>query len=306
LNNCPFLGQDQDPQTHISFSSEHNYCYRTEKPTAVLPEQQQKYCLTKNYPGCPVYQDISHLTLPVEVGNHAVDQKRPKSKIAMAFSALLMLIAFVVSWFYIFKPMTNRQPVLTTISVNTNAIPSRIVEQEAVIQSTPSPTFQAAVAIHLSPTPTELPTSIPFTAVPLGLGTPSKTTPQLLIHQIVPGDSLALLAKRFGTSVAAIRNVNYFLPVPLWEGVLVIIPINTIDVSDLPAFEPYQVKDRSMTLKDVAFALNTDPKLLNRYNPGDPNAFLFVDSWLMIPRPFPPPTGLPLETPDGKIQNYGG
>jgi hypothetical protein len=94
--------------------------------------------------------------------------------------------------------------------------------------------------------------------------------------------------------------------VPLWEGVLVVIPLNITDVSALPAFEPYQVKDRSLTLKETAFALNASSESVSRYNQMDPSTILPVGSWLLIPRPFPPPTGLPLETPDGKIQQPEG
>ena len=79
---------------------------------------------------------------------------------------------------------------------------------------------------------------------------------------------------------------------------MVVIPLNTTDVSALPAFEPYQVKDRSLSMKDTALALNTSPELVGRYNQLDPNAILPVDSWLLIPRPFPPPTGLPLARAD--------
>lgn len=302
MNNCPFLGQDDDPQTHIGFSSERNYCYRTEKPTAVLNEQQQVYCLTKDYPGCPVYQDISHLTLPIEIPHESSGEpKRSTPKIAVAlFVSFLIIVLMVTGWFYKSVSSTQVQPTETIFFSNATSI--------AVNQTKPSPISIATATPTMYPslTPTDMPTPIPSTAIPLGLGTPSKTTPQLVIHRITQGDSLALLASRYGTSVAAIRSVNYYHPVPLWDGVLVVIPVNTLDVSNLPAFEPYQVKERSLTLKDVAYDLNTTPELLSQYNSTDPNAILFVDSWLFVPRPFPPPTGLPLATQDGKIQNDGG
>jgi LysM repeat protein len=306
LNNCPFLGQEDDPQTHTDFSSSRNYCYRTEKPTPILLESQQSYCLTKDYPNCPIYQDISHLTLPIGVSSDKwVEPDRPISKLVWtAFVVFFLLGVLVISWFIKPNLFLSKRLEPTPIPISKSSIP---LAETSLTDIVPTPTLVLTSTLHPSATATstETPTAIPFTPVPLGLGTPSKTIPQLLIHRIAQGDSLALLASRFGTSVAAIQSVNYFLPVPLWEGVLVVIPINTIDVSDLPAFEPYQIKERSMSLSDAALALNTTPELLSRYNPMDPNTILVKDSWLIIPRPFPPPTGLPLATADGKIQNYG-
>lgn len=304
MNNCPFLGLDDDPQTLIGFSSDRNFCYRTEKPTPILLDHQQKYCLTKKYPGCPVFQDISHLTLPIEIRHH--NQPEPKRSISkgvwVALAVFFLAGILAMSWFSRPGIFVLGQPVLIqtimpgkTISLAETALP-------LTVQSQLTPTLEMTSTLSPFPTPTEAPTLTPITGVPLALETPSGSTPQLLIHRIVSGDSLARLAEHFGTSVAAIRSVNYFLPVPLWEGVLVVIPLNTTDVSALPAFEPYQVKDRLTTLNNKAFALNTSPELLSRYNQLDPNAVIPVDSWLLIPRPFPPPTGLPLATQDGKLQ----
>lgn len=304
MNNCPFLGQEDNPQTLTDFASSCNCCYRTERPAPILLETQQNYCLTKNYPNCPIYQDISHLTLPIGVSSDRwVEPNRPASKLIWAAFAIFFLLGILaMSWFIKPNSFLSKRSEPTPIPISKSSMP---LAETSLTDIVPTPTLAMTSTSRPPATLTETPTTIPFTAVPLGLGTPSKTIPQLLIHRIVQGDSLALLASRFGTSVAAIRSVNYFLPVPLWEGVLVVVPINTADVSDLPAFEPYQVKDRSMSISDVALNLNTTPELLSRYNAMDPNAILIKDSWLIIPRPFPPPTGLPLATDDGKIQNYG-
>jgi hypothetical protein len=304
LNNCPFLGLEDDPQTLIGFSSDRNFCYRTEKPTPVLLDHQQKYCLTKKYPGCPVFQDISHLTLPIEVRQH--NQPEPKWSISrgvwVALAVFFLAGILAMSWFSRPGLFALGQPVSTQTIMPENTMLVVETALPIVVQPQPTPTLETTSTLSPFPTPTEAPTLIPVTSVPLALETPSGSTPQLLIHRIVPGDSLALLAERFGTSVAAIRSVNYFLPVPLWEGVLVVVPLDTTDVSALPAFEPYQVKDRSLTLKETAFALNASAESVSRYNQMDPNTILPIGSWLFIPRPFPPPTGLPLATQDGKIQ----
>jgi len=308
LKNCPFLGLDEDPQTSIDFASDRNYCYRTEKPTPILLEHQKKYCLAKNYPTCPVFQDLSHLTLPIDQGlGNQPEPKRSNSKgFWMMLVAGLLVGIIALSWISQVGTLARKQPIPSMESETGNTEFQTPTALPVAVQPEPTATLPSASFSSPSPTSTSSPTSTPAIGLYWGLETPSKTVPQLLIHQIGPGDSLALLAARHGTSVAAIQRVNYFLPVPLWEGVLVIVPLNLMDVSALPAFEPYQVKERSLTLKETAFALNTDPELVSRYNQTDLNAILPQDSWLLIPRPFPPPTGLPLETPDSAIQNYGG
>jgi LysM repeat protein len=304
LNNCPFLGLEEDPQTLIGFSSDRNFCYRTEKPTPILLEHQQKYCLTKNHTGCPVFQDISHLTLPIEIRQPPpAGLKRSIAwRVGVAFAVILLAGMLALSWFY--KPglfaLGQPAPALTIMPENT--VPLGETTLPLAVHSQPTSTRELTSTLRPSSTPTGTPTPVPITSIPLGLETPSGTTPQLLIHRIVPGDNLSQLAERYGTSAAAIQSINYFLPVPLWIDLMVVIPLNTTDVSALPAFETYQVKDGSLTLKDVAWALNTSSELVSRYNLVNPTTNLLVDSWLIIPRPFPPPTGLPLATQEGKIE----
>ncbi len=56
----------------------------------------------------------------------------------------------------------------------------------------------------------------------------------LLEHRVAEGESLQVFANLYNTSVEAIRNVNYDLIAPLWIDWLVVIPMNTMDVSGIP------------------------------------------------------------------------
>jgi LysM repeat protein len=247
--------------------------------------------------------------MPMEVHHHkSVEPKWSILKgVWVALAVFFLAGILMVNWFSKSGMFAMGQSASTlAVVMPVNTIPLAETALPHAVQPQSTLTLEITNTLSLSPTLSETATPISITSVPLSLETPSGATPQLMIHRIMKGDSLALLAERFGTSVAAIRSVNYFLPVPLWEGVLIVVPLNTTDVSTLPAFEPYQVKDRLMTLKNTAFALNTTLELLSRYNQLDPNAIIPVDSWLLIPRPFPPPTGLPLATPDGKIQQPEG
>lgn len=302
MNNCPFLGLDEDPQTLIGFSSDRNYCYRTEKPTSIPVLHQQKYCLTKTHPHCPVYQDLSHLTLPIEIASRSqpVRKRSIPRGVWVTGTVLILAGSLALGW------LAFGQPASPVAAVPVNTLPLTATASPLPTRPKPISVFKNTSTLSPSPTPSETPTVTPtptqMTTLPLGLETPSVGTPQLLIHQIGPGDSLNQLAEKHGTSVEAIRRVNYFLPVPLWQGLMIVIPLKTTEVSALPAFQPFQVVDGALRMEDLAWALNTSPELVSRYNQVDPKAVLPVGSWLLIPLSTPPPTGLPLATLEGKIE----
>jgi cytoskeletal protein RodZ len=160
-----------------------------------------------------------------------------------------------------------------------------------VLEITQSPSPDPVVVLP----PTSITTSIPSETVePAPTSTPERvfalelpraTTPQLLIHQVVAGENYTLLEKRYGTSAAAIQSINPSQPVGLWAGFMVVIPLNTLDVSDLPGFETYQVKNVSLTLAALAEKLGADVGLMERYNLLQAQDVLPVDAWLLVPRP---------------------
>jgi hypothetical protein len=98
------------------------------------------------------------------------------------------------------------------------------------------------------------------------LETPFGNQPNFLIHQVTSGESLVLIANRYGTSQEAIRAVNFFLPAPLWSGWLLVIPLNTVDVENVPAFEVYVISEEDVNANQLAINLDTDLEALLYYN----------------------------------------
>jgi len=108
---------------------------------------------------------------------------------------------------------------------------------------------------------------------------------RFLIHRVLAGETLAGLASKYSTTVEVIDAVNIIIPTPLWVGrILVISPgMGAIDPA-LPAFEPYEVPDKEISLFDLAGRLKVDQGLLKYYTScGDPCLFVAGD-WLIIPR----------------------
>jgi LysM repeat protein len=104
-----------------------------------------------------------------------------------------------------------------------------------------------------------------------------------VIHRIVQGESLFTMATKYNTSTEAIKNVNYNMPDPVWVDWLVIIPVDTSDVSGLPTFEAYMVVEGGVSIKWLAEILKLDTTSLKFYN-GLENDYLLSDGeWLLLP-----------------------
>lgn len=108
---------------------------------------------------------------------------------------------------------------------------------------------------------------------------------KFVIHRILDGEQLILLARNFDTSIEVIKSLNYQLPEPVWTGwVVVMAPgMLTVDPS-LPAFSAYEVL-ADTTLEAVAKTLGIDLPLLEHYNLCLGNCPLSAGDWILVPHP---------------------
>jgi hypothetical protein len=106
---------------------------------------------------------------------------------------------------------------------------------------------------------------------------------QFLLHQVVSGENLDMYARQHQTTTDAIRAVNYFLPLPVWENWIVVIPIGISDVSGVPLFEPYQADGTIVSLDELAKQLSADAQSLQKYNGFDDSCRMFL-GWVLVPR----------------------
>lgn len=114
--------------------------------------------------------------------------------------------------------------------------------------------------------------------------TPILSNPQLIIHEMAPGESYNLLAVNYQTSIEAIQRVNQVIPAPIWVGWVVIIPLDTVEVSNLPPFEVFKITEKGLTLEILSKKLNADIDMLVKYNQTAPSDILNVDTWILVPR----------------------
>jgi hypothetical protein len=145
----------------------------------------------------------------------------------------------------------------------------------------PTPTLTSTITT--TPTITVTSTAVPVTR---GLDVPfSVGADKFVIHRILDGESLELIARKYTTTVSVIRKINVFMPVPLWAGSVILISPGMQAVNpSLPAFEPYHVPDAVITLAELALRLKVDEDLLKYYTAcADPCRFDKNDL-LIIPR----------------------
>ena len=115
---------------------------------------------------------------------------------------------------------------------------------------------------------------------------------KFVIHIVLAGENLDLLAARFDTSVEAIEMVNYFQSNPGWSGTMLVIPVGFTDVDRFPSFVVYQVleKDRGISVEDLAENLRVTVMDLKYYNgwtnSGDRP---LVGDLILVPRRRPMP-----------------
>lgn len=108
----------------------------------------------------------------------------------------------------------------------------------------------------------------------------------MLLHKIGGGDSLNRYENLYGTSVAAIIGVNLPFPIPLRTDRVLVIPLDVMEVGNLPVFEPIQVSNRNTAIQTMAFKVSADLLAFEKYNDFDESCKDFI-GWVVAPRERP-------------------
>lgn len=286
---CPFLGLKSDPKSWVGYPSPLNVCHRV-KPLSV-PEfnHQQTFCLSNDFINCSVYHNHPGQRMPKHIQSQSFKKFDLKKIILIEVLVGAVLIAVILGIIF-------RKEIASEFSEFT----SLFAQKTATITNTPFVTRTSTATVSSSPTqtltnsPSLTPTPILPSSTPapptrtleppiLALETPIGEEWQYLIHAVVPGESLELYAKMYETSVDAIRAVNYDLPSFLPLDWVVVIPLGTENVEDMPAFETYQIRN-DIRVEALALELEVDPIELRRYNLIPAGYTLSAGDWLIIPR----------------------
>ncbi|MBA4380665.1 MAG: hypothetical protein C0393_08340 [Anaerolinea sp.] len=227
--------------------------------------------------------------MPGELQSHLEpDQMSRKVWMRAPVLAILVVVVGVIIWQVIARglfspPSQDGGGASAATQTALSAAPSTPVGVTNPVLTPPnevtplSPTPTLAPTSIASPTPTTQPVLNLALEVPLGLGQ------RFMIHRVMEGESLELFARRYATTIEAIQAVNYYLPSPLLVNWTVVIPLESIDVQGLPAFQPIMVVG-DMTVEEFAQSNSVDVSTLSYFNALEVSYRLSRGDWLLIPR----------------------
>jgi len=223
---CPLLGLPDDPLSRFSYPSVAHRCRADDRPRLIDLGHQGAFCLSETYPECPRYRaapapgrpgaataEASGVALErarAEAGVRGAPGRRPPGRTSRwrRVVAIVLAVVLLTSAIYLGSPaIVDWMRHVGAGAGATNPSPP-----------TPPPTLTPS-----SPTPAPTATRTP-TATPSPRPTPTPAaTPQ--VHVVVRGETLGVIAARYGVTVAAIQKANRITNVGLiYVGQHLVIP----------------------------------------------------------------------------------
>lgn len=225
---CPYLGLLQDSQTTLAFPSTSNLCYHAKPLVSPSLEYQRSFCLNgRQHTHCPVFIRRRLAPLPSEIsGSHPskplFGKPIKKQVILPILLGCVVLILGVIGVLWLSNnhhgstgaltgelgspaPFSNEPPLSTATFLITN-IPITPNLDESAITGTDTPLVTASETG--TPLPTQTPTRIGITPVPVHTLVPCGSPNNWVVYIVQPGDSLFRISQIYGVTVAELQRAN--------------------------------------------------------------------------------------------------
>ena len=303
---CPYIGLEDDRQTHYGFSHMANCCYRFKRPVPVRTDYQDTFCLTKDYSNCKIFPDDWKGNIPGEISTTHVNRRRLlmfRSTILLLSLILLGLLIFAVldnylipvnvQWIFrasengnsdvaFFQTVSNTPENKATPTITRDII--EILPHTNLEAHSPTPTPSKTATVTYTSTPTirpASPTPGPDLETPFGPGG------KYIVYIISAGQSPNRIASDYQTTVEVIRAINqlpdYASIQP--DTILVIIP-GEVDPNNVPQLRAIFLEE-AITVFDLADKLNLSPEIILELNGiASQDILLPAGRWLVIPLGF--------------------
>jgi hypothetical protein len=281
---CPFIGMRHDPKTSFIFPARGNLCYHCKSPAIPSLEHQGSFCINGAYTRCPIYINAKEQLFPAQFRIKESSQHKLDLRLLALFIGIVLFV-FVIGqsgilggikgWSLVLIPAPTSTAFLQPIFSATTALPQPSA-MPALATKTKIPT-----PIHI-PTHTSTPTVTPQAhALDIPVQVEGR---RFIIHRVLEGEGIEILAKNYATKPDVIRMLNYKIPPIVWANLaIVLLPgVQNVDPA-LPVFQAYQVVDQEITVEELAQKLNADAASLRFYNACPEICRLKAGDWLIVP-----------------------
>lgn len=263
---CPYLGFQTDVQTRFTVPDDRHVCHQANPGQVIHPDYQSRCCLTSEYRSCQGYTAGWKHGLPRAARYRGRQRLANEVQAVARIFAIVLLAAAMV--FVLYQAHAASPGPVQTILV----IP---------VAPTSTATLTPTVTATATSIPSQTPTVQPGTPTPGPLAeTPFGFDGQWLVHRVAQGESLEMIAQRYGTNVAVLRAINDFMTVGLWADTSVVICVGCVDASGLPVVKPYWV-EKDTRLNDLAVQYGMDPAILRAWN-GIEGDWVTAGRWLVV------------------------
>ena len=274
--NCPYLGFIDDIHTRMAFPAEQNVCHKCKPLTPPKASHQREFCLSTRFSECPVFPTEQAKPLPKELSFYDSSTLGRSRKVSIpSFIAGSVLLIIIAIWLIKFPPWAPER--LSDIGTNTPTIENFLVDYtRTVLITTSTPTVEPT-ATQLPPTQTSTPVLPHLVETPFGLEN------KLVVHQVLTGENLTMLAATYNTSVEAIQAINVITDKFMRVNSLLVIPVNQTDVAAYPQFQAVLITEEDTTFEELATQYAVELSLLSQVNLLPEDYAFQIGEWVLIP-----------------------
>ena len=284
---CPFVGFVDDPGTCTLYPDGRNACQRAKPPQRVAMPKQNHYCLRAAHLNCPGFREGWPKGLPPEWRPLVEVRKRKSYRWIGLIVAIIALLGLVVALFSLAgNPFAavSEQSVAADLFTTT---PQTLLETLTPTNTTtPTPTrtatFTLTATVEASLTATLAP-SATYTVTPgPALGTPFTAGDYvLLVYEVERGDSLVLIADRYGTTVEVLQTVNTRETPVLWPGDILVVCVNCLSSAGLPRLQARYLM-ANVPLSELAAECGCSIEDLRRWNDLGEGDWIAGERWVIF------------------------
>ncbi|HEX5039242.1 MAG TPA: LysM domain-containing protein [Candidatus Limnocylindria bacterium] len=215
---CPLLALAGERHAAIDGVDPAHRCHAEDPPSAIDRAMQSRLCLTADHDRCERYTAFVART----------GTSPGRAPFGDGFVSTRLLLAPQPPWRGIAGRARGSRTAtvvavgagIATMGVATAAVAGALLADRpaAVATSEPTPTMRLtpspterptpAPTAEATPTPTPVPATPAPTAAPTPPPTPAPTPVPVRTYTVAEGDTLALIAERFGTTVSALQAAN--------------------------------------------------------------------------------------------------